>query len=393
MLAAMKNREKSVVEYLLQSRAHFTNSSTNDEDITDILSLASHVSKRFLQTSLGPFLPRDRGWGVRTRPDRRRNIQIHEAQALEGSEICWRYRIIAAPANAIQDPWIHILIQEGLDFRDQDKSGRFPLHSAAAAGDLRALKVLIMAGVDINACHGGLTAISQAALNGQHEAIRFLHDSGADMVLGRDYSRFFDCILDSETTANFCINLPRFQVNEPCGHTFGELRCCETPIKVLISDYKPRPWVTKMLCEAGAELNDPGITAYPSSSEPAWEGILARLNGLPKRQYKPCQTVLDRALERVEEAKSEEVEEFTEKQVSEEAELRLLMGENDEGTQKYKDPESYNRWLYHRKEYKIWAAEEVVRILEEFGAELGKNLLAHRYSDAQQCMGLKRRRF
>jgi len=43
--------------------------------------------------------------------------------------------------------------------------------------------------------------------------------------------------------------------------------------------------------------------------------------------------------------------------------------------QKYKDPESYNQWLYHRKEYKIWAAEEVVRILKEFGAELGKNLV------------------
>ena len=80
-----------------------------------------------------------------------------------------------------------------------------------------------------------------------------------------------------------------------------------------------------MLCEAGAELNDPGITAYPSSSESVWGGILATLKGLPKRQHKPFQTVLDRALERVEEAKSEEVEEFTEKEVSEEAELGLLM--------------------------------------------------------------------
>jgi hypothetical protein len=326
MLAAMKNQEKSVVEYLLQNKTYFTKSSTNDQDITDVLSLASHVAKRFLQTSLGPVIPLDRDWGPRTVPDRRRNIRIHEAHALEGPEICWRYRIIAAPANTIQDPWIHILSQEGLDFHNLDKSGRFPLHSAAAAGDLRVLKVLIMAGVDINACHdGGLTAISQAALNGQHEAIRFLHDSGADMVLGGDYSRFFDCILDSETTANFCINLPRFQVNEPCGNTFGELRCCETPIKVLISDYKPRPWVTKMLCAAGAELNDPGITAYPSSSETVWGGILATVKGPPKRQHKPCQTVLDRALERVEEAKSEEVEEFTEKEVSEEAELGLLM--------------------------------------------------------------------
>ena len=326
MLAAMKNQERSVVEYLLQNRTSFTKPSTKDQDITNILSLASHVAKIFMQTSLGPAIPLDRDWVAKTIPDRRRNIRIHEAHALEGSDICWRYRIIAAPAHAIQDPWIHILSQEGLDFHNPNKSGRSPLHSAAAAGDLCALKVLIMAGVDINACHdGGLTAISQAALNGQHEAIRFLHDSGADMVLGGVYSRFFDCILDSETTANFCISLPRFQVNEPCGHTFGELRCYETPIKVLISDYKPRPWVTKMLCEAGAELNDPGITAYPPSSESEWGGILATLKGPPKRQHKPCQTVLDRALERVEEAKSEEVEEYTEKEVSEEAELELLM--------------------------------------------------------------------
>jgi len=249
---------------------------------------------------------------------------MREAQALEGPDICWRYRIISAPANSIQKPWINILSQEGLDFHNFDQTDRSPLHSAAAAGDLCALKALIVAGVDINACcDKGVTAISQAALNGHYEAIQLLHDSGADLVLGGSYLRFFDCIFDSEVTASFCINLRRFRINEPCGQTFGELQYCETPIKVSISDYKPRPWVIRLLCEAGAELNDPGITAYPSQS--MWESILTSLNGPPERQYKPFQTVLDRALERIEEAKSEKVEEVTEKEVSERTEMALLM--------------------------------------------------------------------
>jgi len=58
---------------------------------------------------------------------------------------------------------------------------------------------------------------------------------------------------------------------------------------------------------------------------------------------------------------------------------------------KYKDRESYNQWLYYGKEYNVWAAEEVVRILKEFGAKLGKDLPAHKHSDLNN-ISLKRRR-
>ena len=42
---------------------------------------------------------------------------MREAHAIEGPDTCWRYRIIAAPVNAIEDPWIHSLSQEGFDFQ------------------------------------------------------------------------------------------------------------------------------------------------------------------------------------------------------------------------------------------------------------------------------------
>ena len=60
--------------------------------------------------------------------------------------------------------------------------------------------------------------------------------------------------------------------------------------------------------------------------------------------------------------------------------------------EKYKDAESYNKWLHQCKEYKVWLAEEVVRILKAFGAKSGEDLRAHKDSNPQHSMTLKRRR-
>jgi hypothetical protein len=321
ILAAMKNQEKSVVQYLLENTAEFSSVSTDSSNVTDILLLSCNVAKMFLENSPVPIIPRNFHQRLRTVPDRKKNIASPEARHIEGAQLCWRYRIIRAPANYIQGPWIDCLIKEGLDFHGFDVQGGFPLHSAAATGDLCALKALIRAGVSIDTCaRGGVTAISQAALNGQHDAIQLLHDAGADLTVGDGYLRFFDCALLPEATAKFCTTLPRFQINAPCGNSLGELQEWETPIKVSISDYKPMPWLIRMLCEAGAELNDIGIAAYLPQSK-----YLEKSQREPERCYNPHQTVLDRALERVEEAESEKVDEVTEQQFAEQADHRSMM--------------------------------------------------------------------
>jgi hypothetical protein len=306
MLAAIKNEEKSVVEFLLQNLASLRSSSTDDINVTDILSLSRQVANRFLQTPLGPQISFHRNWEIRKipDPDRERNIAMWEAMPLDGPDLNWQYRLIKAPANCMDGSWIDIFIKEGLDFRSSPDS---PLNSAAAAGDLCALKALIIAGVDIDACYGKVTAISQAALNGQQGAIRLLHDQGANLVGGDTYCTFFDCALYDRTTARFCIDLPRFQINEPCGNVLtnenGRMRM--TPIKVLISHYKPEIWATRMLCEAGAKLNEAGILSFVYKSTSSLEK--------PEERYKPYQSVLDRALERVGEEKAKKVEQITEK--------------------------------------------------------------------------------
>ncbi|CZR67695.1 uncharacterized protein PAC_17594 [Phialocephala subalpina] len=397
ILAAMKNQEKSVIKYLLENTAEFSSTSTDTSSFTDILSLSCYVAKMFLETSLVPSILLGSQFGWRTIPDRKKSVDIHNAESIEGAKICWRYRIIKAPAYCIQGSWIDIFIEEGLDFHGFDESSRSPLHSAAATGDLCTLKALIMAGVNVDTyTKGGVTAISQAVLNGRHEAIQFLHDAGADLTLGGSYLRFFDCALAPESMARFCTTLQRFQINEPCGNSLGELRHWETPIKVSISDYKPMPWLIRMLCDAGAELNDVGIATYLPQSE--YEATFRRE---PDRRYNPHQTVLDRALERVEEAKSKKVAEISEKDFLEFKKYNLSMKEafkaNEEDMNKYKDRQSYNQWLYQVKEYEVWEAEEVVRILTEFGAKfgakLGEELPGYRQSDPQPVAGIKRRRF
>jgi hypothetical protein len=314
MLAAIKDEEKSVVEFLLQNLTNFKSSST-DISVTDILSLSRHVAKRFLQAPLGPQIPFNRNREIRKVPkaDRERNDARRGACPLDGSDLSWRYLLIKAPANCIEGPWIDIFIKEGLDVHTFDSSRDSPLHSAAAAGDLCALKALIAAGVDIDSCHGEVTAISQAALNGQHGAIQLLHDEGANLFVGDTYYTFFDCALYHRTTARFCINLPRFQINEPCGNSLSKDHGRMTPIKALISHYEPEIWATRMLCEAGAELNEAGILSFVHKPWASFEQ--------PEERYNPYQSVLDRALERVEEAKSAKLRQVTEEEFQEEKEM------------------------------------------------------------------------
>ncbi|KAH7370919.1 hypothetical protein BKA65DRAFT_26175 [Rhexocercosporidium sp. MPI-PUGE-AT-0058] len=388
MLTAIKNEEKSTVEFLLQNLANFRNSLANSTNITDVLSLSRHVANKFLQTPLGPQICFDRELGFQMVPggDIESNIPVTKHRKLGGSQLCWRYRLIKAPANCLKGPWINILMEEGVDFHTSTERGP-PLHSAAAAGDLCALNALIIAGVDINASDGSVTAISQAALNGQLGAIQLLHDQGANLVAGDTYSTFFDCVLSDQATARFCIDLPRFQINGPCGNSLSKECAVMTPIKVLISHYQPEIWATRMLCEAAAELNEPGIISFVHKY-PIW-GSFEK----PEGQYKPHQSVLDRALERVAEAKSEKVRQVTEEEFKDEKEWRSFW--NQQGEDQCGDSSSYNKWLCQIKEQRVWVAEEVVRILQEFGAKLGRKLPGDEYMespDFQHSAGLKRRR-
>jgi hypothetical protein len=309
MLAAISDEEKSVVEFLLQNLTNFKSSSKDDIIITDILSLSLHVANRFLQAPVGPQIPYKQSPGIWDTPkaNRERNVAMWEASPVHLSSLSWRYRLIKGPANCIEGDWIDIFVKEGLDFHAFDSSPESPLHSAAAVGDLCALKALIAAGVDIDGCHESVTAISQAALNGQHGAIQLLHDEGANLFVGDIYCTFFDCALYHRTTARFCIDLPRFQINEPCRNSLSKGHGRMTPIKVLISHYKPEIWATRMLCEAGAELNEAEILSIIHKSW-AWSF------GTPEERYKPYQSVLDRALERVGEARSQKLTQVTEEE-------------------------------------------------------------------------------
>jgi hypothetical protein len=61
----------------------------------------------------------------------------------------------------------------------------------------------------------------------------------------------------------------------------------------------------------------------------------------------------------------------------------------------YKDWSSFNKWLRQLKDQRVWVAEEVVRILHEFGAKPGERLPGHEPiggPDFQHSVGSKRRR-
>jgi ankyrin repeat protein len=56
-----------------------------------------------------------------------------------------------------------------------------PLHSAAAAGQLEVIEVLLAAGADVNAVqHGGYTPLLEAAATGRAELVETLLERGAD---------------------------------------------------------------------------------------------------------------------------------------------------------------------------------------------------------------------
>lgn len=68
----------------------------------------------------------------------------------------------------------------------------------------------------------------------------------------------------------------------------------------------------------------------------------------------------------------------------------------DEGKDQYNDYISYNKRLCQHKEQRVLVAQEVVRILEEFGAKLGEELPGYECiesPESQHSVGLKIRRY
>jgi ankyrin repeat protein len=79
-----------------------------------------------------------------------------------------------------------LLTERGAELEARSTNREFafdatPLHSAAAAGQLRVCDVLLDAGSDVNAVqHGGYTALLDAAANGNGELVDLLLERGAD---------------------------------------------------------------------------------------------------------------------------------------------------------------------------------------------------------------------
>lgn len=151
---------------------------------------------------------------------------------------------------------------------------------------------------------GGVTAIYDAIVRNQNEAVKLLHDTGAELAIGDRHLRVSDGAFETNIAE---INLRIFQINLPYGERLGNLRLYETPIKVVIGDYEPLPWLIRMLCKTGAELNEAGIFTWPLKPK-----YLTKSYGISEQICDHDQTVLDHALERVEEAKSHNIMEITE---------------------------------------------------------------------------------
>lgn len=77
---------------------------------------------------------------------------------------------------------MELFIALGADVNARDSIGQMPLHFAAEAGDVVALRSLIGAGADINAevKSNGATALQMAVLSADTESVRLLLESGAD---------------------------------------------------------------------------------------------------------------------------------------------------------------------------------------------------------------------
>lgn len=104
--------------------------------------------------------------------------------------------------------------------RENDRESGYPLHHAAALGDMRALVSLIEKGVDLNAVNAnGDTALIIAIINQQLDATRYLIKKGADVnipdrnglapvvhaaivdnksIVKNNESRYFDAVIHSK---------------------------------------------------------------------------------------------------------------------------------------------------------------------------------------------------
>jgi ankyrin repeat protein len=79
---------------------------------------------------------------------------------------------------------VKLILRLGVDLRQPDASGRFPMQRAAQTGALNILKLVFEAGGDINAPPGGkehYTALHYAAERGNLQCVRFLIEAGAQV--------------------------------------------------------------------------------------------------------------------------------------------------------------------------------------------------------------------
>ena len=75
---------------------------------------------------------------------------------------------------------MEVLLKAGLDVNGTS----LPLWSAAEAGRVDVMELLIQEGADVNLLRFGRTALHRAASGGRHSSLQFLIKSGADVNLG-----------------------------------------------------------------------------------------------------------------------------------------------------------------------------------------------------------------
>ena len=91
-------------------------------------------------------------------------------------------KVVTIIAQSGHSNCLNVLIKGGLDV-----NGSFePLQTAAEAGQVDIMELLIRQGGDVNLLRFGRTALHLAALRGHDSSLRLLIQSGADVNLGRD---------------------------------------------------------------------------------------------------------------------------------------------------------------------------------------------------------------
>ena len=140
------------------------------------------------------------------------------------------------------------LIAAGADVNAVDSNGNSVLiHSVYARDDEYCVNALVQAGADVNYCHGGITVLMAAAIQGHINCVRALIKAGAD-VNGKDNNR----------NTNHRNNVERVTY----GVSDGEEEMDATPLILTARCVKPR--CMEALIEAGADVNltnEEGCTA------------------------------------------------------------------------------------------------------------------------------------